>query len=200
MAFRTFNVPLVVASVVMAVALAAGVASAHEQRTVGEYDVEVGFFEEPALVNQLNGVFLEVSREGEPIEGLDDTLKVELIVGGGAETKEMAFEPSGDPGAYVISSFPRWPATTRSASSVTSRTLQVDESESGPGGSTPWNRLTRSRSRNRRRQCLTGADGASAAKRSTAWKAGTLRQHGARWGSPVSWWGWPDWQAAGSRR
>lgn len=136
MAFRTFNVPLVVASVVMAAALAApGVASAHEERTIGEFDVEVGFFEEPALVNELNGVFLEVSREGEPVEGLDETLKVEIIVGGGAETKELAFEAiEGEPGSYVARFLPTLAGdyTFRIFGNI--EELQVDESfESGPG-------------------------------------------------------------------
>src|SRR5574341_983925 len=136
MVFRTFIIMPTVASVFMAMALAVpGVASAHEERTIGEYDVEVGFFEEPALVNQLNGVFLEVSREGEPVEGLDETLKVELIVGGGAQTKELAFETlEGEPGAYVAKFLPTLAGdyTFRIFGSI--EDLQVDESfESGPG-------------------------------------------------------------------
>lgn len=91
-----------------AVALVSGsAASAHEQRTVGQYEKEVGFFEEPALVNQLNGVFLSVAKEGKPVEGLAVTLKVELIIGGGAASKELAFEPiEGEAGSYVAQFLP----------------------------------------------------------------------------------------------
>ncbi|HET8944883.1 MAG TPA: hypothetical protein VFO59_08895 [Dehalococcoidia bacterium] len=136
MTSRTFHLLIAVTLAVVVTALAAsGGASAHEQRTIGEYDVEVGFFEEPALVNQLNGVFLEVSREGEPVEGLDETLKVELIVGGGAETKELAFEAiEGEPGSYVAKFLPTLAGdyTFRIFGNI--EALQVDESfESGPG-------------------------------------------------------------------
>ncbi|HET9476910.1 MAG TPA: hypothetical protein VFP63_05410 [Dehalococcoidia bacterium] len=136
MASRIFKVLPVMALAVAAMALAsAGVALAHEDRTIGEYDVEVGFFEEPALVDQLNGVFLEVSREGEPVEGLDDTLKVELIVGGGAETKELAFEAIEDePGSYVAKFLPTLSGdyTFRIFGNI--EDLEVDERfESGPG-------------------------------------------------------------------
>ena len=136
MSFGALNIQPLVAFVVVVVGLAAsGVALAHEERTIGEYDVEVGFFEEPAVVNQLNGVFLEVSREGEPVEGLDETLKVELIVGGGAETKELAFEAiEGEPGSYVAKFLPTLAGdyTFRIFGNI--EALQVDESfESGPG-------------------------------------------------------------------
>lgn len=97
---------LILVAVGLALAMA-GRASAHEDRTVGEYELEVGFNEEPALVNQLNGVFLSVMKEGEPVEGLDETLQVELIVGGGAAKKQIAFEAiEGAPGAYVAAFLP----------------------------------------------------------------------------------------------
>ena len=85
----------------------AGGASAHEERTIGEYEVEVGFNEEPALVNQLNGVFLSVMKEGVPIEGLDESLTVEVIVGGGAAKKDFSFQAvEGEPGSYVAAFLP----------------------------------------------------------------------------------------------
>ena len=84
-----------------------GGASAHEERTIGEYEVEVGFNEEPALVNQLNGVFLSVMKEGVPVEGLDVSLKVEVIVGGGAAKKDFSFQAvEGEPGSYVAAFLP----------------------------------------------------------------------------------------------
>lgn len=119
-------------------------ASAHEERTVGEYEVEVGFFEEPALVDQLNGVFLGVLKggggdqgeeEGIPVLGLDESLKVELIVGGGAAKKELGFETiEGEPGVYVARFVPTVTGdyTFRIFGNI--EDLDVDESfESGPG-------------------------------------------------------------------
>jgi len=108
MSFRMFVIMSGAAVVVIGVALAAvGGASAHEERTIGEYEVEVGFNEEPALVNQLNGVFLSVMKEGVPIEGLDVSLKVEVIVGGGAAKKDFSFQAvEGEPGSYVAAFLP----------------------------------------------------------------------------------------------
>jgi len=114
---------------------AAGGVFAHEERTVGEYEVEVGFYEEPALVNQLNGVFFSVVKEDSPVEGLDETLKVELIVGGGAAKKEIGFETiEGEPGVYVARFVPTVTGdyTFRIFGNI--EDLDVDESfESGPG-------------------------------------------------------------------
>jgi hypothetical protein len=81
--------------------------------------LDVGFNEEPALAYQLNAVFVSVSffpngapteeaeggsseEEGEPVRGLEETMTVEVIVGGGAQTMELALEPVfGQDGAYV---------------------------------------------------------------------------------------------------
>lgn len=64
----------------------ASVASAHEHREVGEYTFVVGFRVEPALLNQVNGLDLRVSRghgdNAEPVEGLQETLQAEIRYGG----------------------------------------------------------------------------------------------------------------------
>lgn len=136
MSFRNFVYLAAAALVVIGLALAtAGGASAHEERTVGEYEVEVGFNEEPALVNQLNGVFLSVMKEDVPIEGLDETLKVELIVGGGAAKKEIGFAAvEEEPGVYVAAFLPTVTGdyTFRIFGEIDG--TAIDESfESGPG-------------------------------------------------------------------
>ena len=136
MSFRNFVYLPAAALAVIGLALAAaGGASAHEERTVGEYEVEVGFNEEPALVNQLNGVFLSVMKEDVPIEGLDETLKVELIVGGGAAKKEISFAAvEEEPGVYVAAFLPTVTGdyTFRIFGEIDG--TAVDESfESGPG-------------------------------------------------------------------
>lgn len=114
-----------VAGLVAASQLAAPVAQAHEHRDVGEYSLVVGFLTEPALVGEPNGLDLRVSRHagdaapsqegehadeeeaGEPVEGLESTLKAEVIVGGGAERMPLELEPRfGQPGAYVAHFIP----------------------------------------------------------------------------------------------
>ncbi len=127
-----------------------GSASAHEQRTVGDYALEVGFNVEPALVNQLNGVFLNVQffeagvpeasegeevEGGEPVEGLDESLKVEVVVGGGAAKKELNFAAvEAEPGSYVAAFLPTVTGdyTFRIFGEIEG--TAIDESfESGPG-------------------------------------------------------------------
>src|SRR5438093_4675484 len=91
-------------------------ALAHEHRAVGNYGFVVGFLNEPAIAFQPNGLSLEVKffpngvpaegdeaaeAVGQPVEGLEQTLKAEVIVGGGAKKMDLALEPSfGQPGSY----------------------------------------------------------------------------------------------------
>jgi hypothetical protein len=70
--------------------------TAHEHRTVGKYEVVVGFLNEPAVSNELNGLDFRVTElpaaeagatpeaeaaEGTPVEGLETTLQAEVIFG-----------------------------------------------------------------------------------------------------------------------
>jgi hypothetical protein len=94
-------------------------ALAHEHRAVGNYELTVGFLNEPAFAYEPSGLDLRVvffpngvpeiteenegsaEAEGQPVEGLEETLQAEVIVGGGAEKKTLTIEAAfGDPGAY----------------------------------------------------------------------------------------------------
>jgi len=105
-----------------------GTASAHERRAVGNYEMEVGFLNEPTIANQLNGVFMHIEffpngvpetaggedSEGEgggreAVLGADQTTSVTVTVGGGAATRELEFEPLEDPGSYVAPFIPTLP-------------------------------------------------------------------------------------------
>src|SRR5690606_32924961 len=50
-------------ALLMALAAAPG-ASAHERRAVGDYEIVIGFLNEPAIVEEPNGLDLRVSRGG----------------------------------------------------------------------------------------------------------------------------------------
>lgn len=87
-------------------------AFAHERRDLlgGTYQIVVGFLSEPAIENQLNGIDLTVTDlsqtgtvpGGTPVEGLDKTLKAEVIVGGGASTRPLPLAARfGMPGKYA---------------------------------------------------------------------------------------------------
>ena len=82
-----------------------GVASAHEQRDVGEYTFTVGFLEEPVFTGQKSGLDLRVARGDEPVEGLEETLQAEVSFSG--QGRELEISPVfGEPGAYRSVFFP----------------------------------------------------------------------------------------------
>lgn len=89
--------------------LLASLASAHEHRHVGEFELTVGFLNEPAIVEEPNGLDLRVMRgEGdnaEPVEGLAGTLQAEIIYGD--QRLPLQIEPRfGQPGAYRANIIP----------------------------------------------------------------------------------------------
>ena len=100
-------------------------ALAHEHRAVGNYGFVVGFLNEPAIAYQLNGLSLDVKlfpngvpaegdeaaeAAGQPVEGLDSTLKVEVIVGGDAKKMPLTLEAAfNNPGAYEAHFIPTLP-------------------------------------------------------------------------------------------
>jgi len=128
-----------------------GAALAHERRAVGNYEMEVGFLIEPAIANQLNGVFMHIEffpngapeiaggeesegeGGGEPVLGADQTTSVTVTVGGAAATGELEFEPLEDPGSYVASFIPTLPGdyTFRILGEIAG--TEIDQTfESGP--------------------------------------------------------------------
>jgi hypothetical protein len=103
-------------AVLVGMLMPAGAALAHEHRAVGDYELTVGFLNEPALADEPNGLDLRVTffpdgvpaheeegeeEHGEPVEGLEESLRAEVIVGGGAQKMELTLEPRWQtPGAY----------------------------------------------------------------------------------------------------
>ncbi|MFW6069047.1 MAG: hypothetical protein ACOC9E_05645 [Chloroflexota bacterium] len=113
-------------------------ALAHETRTVGPYTFVVGFSNEPAFEGQANGVQLRV-REGEdsdapPIEGLEETLQVEVTHLPSETTQTMDLRAVfGDPGHYTNDWIPTAPGQYRFRFVGAIGDLEVDETfESGP--------------------------------------------------------------------
>lgn len=142
-----------------------GVAQAHEHRDVGEYSIVVGFLNEPALAGEPNGLDLRVSRHtetssggdehaageeeghsdeeeaGTPVEGLEESLQAEVIVGGGAQTLPLELEPRfGQPGAYVAHFVPTRAGDYSFRIFGTIEGMEVDERfDSGPETFSPVN-------------------------------------------------------------
>lgn len=80
-------------------------AFAHERRDVGDYAFVVGWLEEPAIEGQRNGVDLRVSDPAteQPIEGLEETLQVEITYLPSETTRVFTLRPIfRDPGHYTV--------------------------------------------------------------------------------------------------
>jgi hypothetical protein len=117
-------------------ALAPEAALAHERRAVGSYTFIVGFMNEPAIAYYPNALDLRVlDASGQPVAGLEQTLGAEVIVGGGAQRRELELEPAfNQPGRYFGFFIPTLPGdyTFRIYGQVGGQ--RVDESfASGPG-------------------------------------------------------------------
>ena len=125
----------------LAVALATlvavpGIASAHERRTVAnKYTFVVGFLNEPAIVDQPNGIDLTVtdSTTNDPIQGLEKGLKAQIIFGG--ETENVTLTPRfGLPGKYTAYVIPTKTGTWKFHFTGKINSDNIDEMFiSGPG-------------------------------------------------------------------
>jgi len=87
--------------------LSASAVSAHGATQVGDYELAIGFHNEPAYQGEPNGLDLFVTdmTTNEPVNGLEETLRVEIIYG--ASKKELDIEPQfGQDGAYTAQVIP----------------------------------------------------------------------------------------------
>lgn len=85
----------------LSVSLMTSVALAHGQTTVGDYDIEIGFHNEPAYVNEPNGLdlFVTNNKTNDKVTGLEDTLQAEIIFG--SSKKSLKIEATETDGAYT---------------------------------------------------------------------------------------------------
>lgn len=130
------RVVLVLVAIVLGMSLiATSSVSAHEERTVAtDYTFVVGFLNEPAISGDTNGISLEVSKAGAPVEGLGDTLKAKIIFGD--QTKDVTLSPVWNtPGAYKAVFIPTAPGDYTFQFTGTVETATVDETfSSSPEG------------------------------------------------------------------
>jgi hypothetical protein len=84
-----------------------GLASAHGQTTVGDYELEIGFHNEPVYVGQPNGLdlFVTNAKTNEKVNGLEKTLKAEIIHGSSRRTLEITPQDGVD-GGYTSAIVP----------------------------------------------------------------------------------------------
>ena len=82
-------------------------AAAHGRTEAGDYELVIGFHNEPAYQGEPNGLDLFVTNleSDERVNGLEDTLRVEIIYG--SSKKELQIEPQfGQDGAYTAHLIP----------------------------------------------------------------------------------------------
>jgi hypothetical protein len=111
--------------------IATPAASAHEQRTVAGYSLVVGWGDEPTYTGFKNSVQLILSRQGEGVPDLGDTLKVDVASGGRSVTQDLVpnFEPGefGEVGDYRAWIVPTRPGTYAFHFTGTIKGTAVDE-------------------------------------------------------------------------
>jgi len=108
MRIRTFvRLPLALLAVALLSLLAASPASAHGHITVGDYELVIGFRVEPAIQGEPNGLDLRVTntQTGEPVTGLEETLRAEISFGGQTRPLELRAQ-WGQEGAYTADVLP----------------------------------------------------------------------------------------------
>jgi hypothetical protein len=117
--------------------LGAAPALAHEARTIGNLDVEVGWGTEPAYSGEVNSVQLLLTQNGKPVTDLGDTLDVEVTFGD--QTQNFTIEPFfeegefGTPGDYRAWLIPTAPGQYSFHFTGTVNGQDVDETfTSGP--------------------------------------------------------------------
>lgn len=81
------------------VGLVAAPVLAHEERDVGDYSLEVGFIAEPVYVGERSGLEFHVTKADQPVSGLDQTVKAEVIYGSATRDLPLA-EREDEPGWY----------------------------------------------------------------------------------------------------
>jgi hypothetical protein len=103
--FRRLALALLTAALLIPFTLST--ALAHGHTTVGDYELVIGFHNEPAYQSEPNGLdlFVTNTKTGEKVNDLADTLKVELLFG--STKKELTIRPQwGEDGAYTADVLP----------------------------------------------------------------------------------------------
>lgn len=109
---RIIAIPALLAALLLALPVAT--ASAHENRDVGAYRLTVGFIVEPAFEGIKNGVDLRIAKGGNPVAGVETTLKVDVTHVSSNTTKTMDLRTIfRDPGHYTNDFIPTAPGQYR---------------------------------------------------------------------------------------
>ena len=84
-------------------------ALAHESVTVGDYEIEYGWLDEPAIVGQQNAIIVNVSNIGSgEAQPMEDVSSLTVTVSYGGQSKALTLQPLGEdtPGQFVAPVLP----------------------------------------------------------------------------------------------
>jgi len=84
-------------------------ALAHESITVGDYEIEIGWVEEPPVAGQQNAVLVSVSdTSGGGHQPVEDVSALIVMVSYGGQSKDLALQPLGEdtPGQFAAPILP----------------------------------------------------------------------------------------------
>ncbi len=100
--YRVLSFASTIVIVAASVLLFSGAAYAHERRTVGPYQLVVGWLNEPAYVGELNSLDLRITdtRTNQPVSGVEKTLAADVTAGGLAPFTLTVTARFGTAGAY----------------------------------------------------------------------------------------------------
>ncbi len=102
------------AALLLAIILPVATTLAHENRDVGVYRLTVGFIVEPAFEGIKNGVDFRVAKAGNPVEGMEKTVRVDVTHVPSNTTKTMDLRAIfRDPGHYTNDFIPTAPGQYR---------------------------------------------------------------------------------------
>lgn len=135
---RLLSIIAAVGVVAASLAITSGNAWAHERRTVGPYQLVVGFINEPAFAGAPNSLDLRISdtrtNPATPVEGLEKTLTATVTAGGLTPLPIEIKTRFNQPGAYAGYFVPTTPGQYVFTIKGKIGTTDVNEKfESGPG-------------------------------------------------------------------
>lgn len=95
---------IALAAILVILAFSVRPALAHSRVEFGPYVIIIGWETEPVIVGERNALFLDVSKNGTPVEGLEGTLEITISYGGQSFTGNL--QPGAAPGMYYTEILP----------------------------------------------------------------------------------------------
>ena len=73
-----------------------GLARAHGEAAVGDYQLEYGWVSEPPVVGQTNAIMLNLTKDGAAPQSAADVSGIKVTVAYGGQTKTLELQPASE--------------------------------------------------------------------------------------------------------